>query len=77
MGAHGDSEAVAATVLATVSLVPRLLRREDGADHLITGERAGAPPASCVWPGAWSPGAVGLHAVLGGTIEGRAPWSSG
>src|SRR5205807_9640685 len=28
-----------------------------------TGERAGSSAASCVWPGAWSLGAAGLHAV--------------
>ena len=32
------------------------------------GERAGSPAASCVWPGARSLGAAGLHAVLGGAI---------
>ena len=34
-----------------------------------TGERAGSPAVSCVWPGAWSLGAAGLHAVLGGAID--------
>ena len=33
-----------------------------------TGERAGSPAASSVWPGAWSLGAASLHAVLGGAI---------
>jgi putative transposase len=35
------------------------------------GERAGSPAASGVWPRAWSLGAAGLHAVLGGAIDAR------
>ena len=37
------------------------------------GERAGSSASSCVWPGAWSLGTTGLHAVLGGAIGAALP----
>jgi hypothetical protein len=58
------------------SFGPSIVKRprlgpEDGADHPITGERAGSPTAIGVWPGAWVLGAAGLHAVLCGAVPGR------
>jgi putative transposase len=41
------------------------------------GERAGSPAATCVWPGAWSLGTAGLHAVLGGAIGAELPQPHG
>jgi hypothetical protein len=51
-------------VLALKAWLEQQLARVS-AKATIAGERAGSSASSCVWPGAWSLGSTGLHAVLG------------